>query len=290
MMRTMIATKLTAFVAFITGSLLFLVASEARAFVLPSYFKASPSFPRSVLNLVSRTPDLASKTFNHHRVFATRSSSESSSMRKSTDVCVGLLLRETQQDAPNQTVIQDLMNELTLNATMEEPSPSWEPLIGYYNVSYTLAARPKDNPVGGKWTRSPTMGLRPWSVQRTLQHILPMEPSNINVSAAAAAAAGVTSNNTTVAVSASASAVAQVINAIRLDCLDGWLGIWVILRGDAVPLSQDQARRAGQEEDDSDETKEGGDAEEHGVSTTTNHHQQQTKNLQEQQQEQQHAR
>ena len=99
----------------------------------------------------------------------------------------------------------------------------FEPLLGYYNVSYTLTTRPKDNPVGGKWTRL-------WKVQRMLQHVLPSDSAS--------------SSDMT-----STSSVAQVVNAIRLDLLWRVIGIWVLLRGDAVPLKQDVARKKSEGKD-----------------------------------------
>jgi hypothetical protein len=88
----------------------------------------------------------------------------------------------------------------------------FDALIGYYNVSCTLTARPNDNPVGGKWTRNPKLV----QIRRTLQHILPVREHN-----------------------SLEHAVAQAINVIRLDFLFGLLPIWIVLRGDAVPLEKD---------------------------------------------------
>jgi hypothetical protein len=108
-------------------------------------------------------------------------------------------------------------------------------LIGYYNVSCTLTTRPNDNPVGGKWTRTRRSSTNTknsrlnnnnsnnkynnkrtlWAVRRTLQHILPRRPDGL------------------------AAAVAQAINIIRLDLLFGLLPVWIVLRGDVVPLEED---------------------------------------------------
>ena len=93
-------------------------------------------------------------------------------------------------------------------------------LIGYYNVSYTLTARTNDNPVGGKWTRNQKL----WRIKRTMQHVLlPTTTTSTQQKSS--------NNNNNV--------VAQVVNAIYLECLWGLIPIWIVLRGDAIPLDQD---------------------------------------------------
>ena len=104
----------------------------------------------------------------------------------------------------------DQLIEASTNASDVEAieNPDFYALIRYYNVSYTRTARANDNPVGGKWTRSPKF----WNVRRTLQHILPPVKE---------------------------SSIGQAINVIRLDLLGGLIPIWIMLRGDAVPLTKD---------------------------------------------------
>ncbi|CAJ1929396.1 unnamed protein product [Cylindrotheca closterium] len=102
------------------------------------------------------------------------------------------------------------------NNESEDQEENFDELIGYYNVSYTLTSKPKENPVGGKWTRS----QRLLKIQRTMQHVLPLSSSSSTSS------------------SAKGAAVAQVINAIFLECFWGLLPIWIVLRGDAVPLNK----------------------------------------------------
>ncbi len=132
--------------------------------------------------------------------------------------------------------IPDLMSKLSSNAqnyVLDESCPSslFDPLVGYYNVSYTLTSRPNDNPVGGKWTR----GL--WTIKRTMQHVLPPLP--------------LTTDSSTIA----SRAVAQVVNAIRLELLWGFVGVWVLLRGDAVPLKLDPTSSDTSTEDSSNKSK-----------------------------------
>ena len=140
--------------------------------------------------------------------------------------------KETLDENP----IPDLMTKLSSNAQdyiLDETSPSslFEPLVGYYNVSYTLTSKPNDNPVGGKWTR----GL--WTIKRTMQHVLPPLP--------------VTTDSSTVA----SRAVAQVVNAIRLELLWGFVGVWVLLRGDAVPLKLDPTTNENSDSEESSKMK-----------------------------------
>jgi hypothetical protein len=127
--------------------------------------------------------------------------------------------QDKEQDSNTRDVIQNLIWSLSNTSTSTSTHTNsteesiFEPILGYYNVSYTLTARPKDNPVGGKWTRL-------WKVRRMLQHVLP-------------------TNNRTITTTAT-KVVAQVVNAIRIELLWGMIGIWVLLRGDAIPLKEDQ--------------------------------------------------
>ncbi len=156
-----------------------------------------------------------------------------SSISQSSRLCVDELLHQVSSDNPARGVIQELIISLSNSTTITnskhpnqtttttdtissntatEVDAMFEPLLGYYNVSYTLTIRPNDNPVGGKWTRL-------WKVRRMLQHILPA------------------------VLTSSSQSVAQVVNAIQLDLLWGKIGIWVLLRGDAIPLSRDLANK-----------------------------------------------
>ena len=96
--------------------------------------------------------------------------------------------------------IHETIKQLTSTQLINASSTSdFDGLIGYYNVTCTLTARPNDNPVGGKWTRKSTKNL--WVIRRTLQHILPKRPDGL------------------------ANAVAQAVNVIRLDLFFGLLPV-----------------------------------------------------------------
>lgn len=141
--------------------------------------------------------------------------------------------KEENEEGLDEIKIRDLITNLSSNAEKyvlddESTSSLFDPLVGYYNVSYTLVSRPNDNPVGGKWTR----GL--WTVKRTMQHVLPplpVVPTSSNESE--------DSSSPNESPSVASKAVAQVLNAIRLELLWGFVGVWVLLRGDAVPLKLD---------------------------------------------------
>jgi hypothetical protein len=99
-----------------------------------------------------------------------------------------------------------------------DPSPSrFTPLLGLYEVRSVITANPKDNPVGGKWTRSQSL----FRTRATFQHLLPL-------------------NSTGYSQLQNDMAVAEAINIVSLDALNGLLRITVILRGDTIPLSSDE--------------------------------------------------
>jgi hypothetical protein len=147
------------------------------------------------------------------------------------DSCVDELLKQVQMEDPSRGIILECMANLSSSAegigreknktssTRSNPvqqTSIFEPILGYYNVSYTLTTREKDNPVGGKWTRMQQL----WKVQRVLQHVLPPTAPPDNSPS-------------------SSSVVAQIINAIQLKCLWGLIDVWVLLRGDAVPFIEE---------------------------------------------------
>jgi hypothetical protein len=114
-------------------------------------------------------------------------------------------------------ILQQLEGSFVAPDEDEDPNRNrFDPLVGYYNVSYTLKAQQKDNPVGGKWTRTTGIAQKFLRTRRTLQHILP--------------------TNTTGLVQ-DPKAVAEAVNVIALEALFGLIRLTVILRGDAVPIA-----------------------------------------------------
>lgn len=109
-------------------------------------------------------------------------------------------------------------SDITTDEENDDPS-RFDPLIGLYEVKSVLSKNKKDNPVGGKWTRSNGLAQKLFQTRATFQHLLPF--------------------NATGQVR-SEEAVAEAINIVGLDALGGLLRATVILRGDAVPLSSEE--------------------------------------------------
>ncbi|KAL7539458.1 hypothetical protein ACHAXR_011866 [Thalassiosira sp. AJA248-18] len=99
----------------------------------------------------------------------------------------------------------------------------FDPLIGLYEVKAVLTSNKKDNPVGGKWTRSNGLAQKLFQTRATFQHLLPFNATGLSLS--------------------SENAVAEAINVVSLDALDGLFRATVILRGDAVPLSSEELQQ-----------------------------------------------
>jgi len=108
-------------------------------------------------------------------------------------------------------------NTTTLSA---DDLSRFQPLLGLYEVKSVITSNPKDNPVGGKWTRANSLMQKLFRTRSTFQHLVQFNSTGLS--------------------STYAEAVAEAINIISLDALDGLLRATVILRGDAVPLSIEQ--------------------------------------------------
>jgi len=192
-------------------------------------------------------------------LFAT--SDETSDSTTSIRTVDKLLERVETKDGDVESVDKEKIRELIATLSSDADQYVWdeksssslfEPLIGYYNVSCTLTDKPDDNPVGGKWTR----GL--WTVKRTMQHVLPPLPVQRVPDKNVTELDGSQDEPQSVLVAGdavSALAVAQVINAIRLELLWGFVNIWVLLRGDAVPLKLDENIPIKDENDSKDNSK-----------------------------------
>jgi hypothetical protein len=155
---------------------------------------------------------------------ATGSRTSSLSLSSKEGLLVEDLFRLVKEDTPttdSQDVdkkVSGLLQQLEgYFVAPEDDNPNrFDALIGYYNVSYTLKAQEKDNPVGGKWTRTTGFAQKLLRTRRMLQHILP--------------------TNTTGLVQ-DPKAVAEAVNVIVLEALFGLIRLTVILRGDAVPIA-----------------------------------------------------
>jgi hypothetical protein len=109
------------------------------------------------------------------------------------------------------------------------------PLLGLYEVRAVLSSNVDDNPVGGKWTRNDGLVQRLFRTRVAHQHLLPANSTGLSRLADEAAATATATTTT---------AVAEALNVVSLDALDGAFRITVVLRGDAFPLARDERRIA----------------------------------------------
>ena len=135
------------------------------------------------------------------------------------------LVRSSDETSDNDAVIRRAVSELeALTVPIQDVGESderFKPLVGLYEVDKVLSTNKKENPVGGKWTRNNSLAQMLFKTRATFQHILPLNST------------GLTKNS-------AVGAVAEAINVISLDALGGMFRIWIVLRGDAVPLRRDE--------------------------------------------------
>lgn len=159
---------------------------------------------------------------NPSPLFATRGSNiESESLLS--------ILSKDDDDISSQQKKIMLRNEVSslesqFTSTEEDGDPKrFNPLIGLYEVASVITNNDKENPVGGKWTRSGGFAQKLFKTRKTYQHILPY-------------------NSTGLARYDGETSVAEAINVVSLDGLGGLLRATVILRGDAVPLTPQELK------------------------------------------------
>lgn len=109
-----------------------------------------------------------------------------------------------------------------VETTTADYASRFEPLLGLYQVKYVQTISKKDNPVGGKWTRSNGLAQKLFKTRDTFQHLVPYNETGFS--------------DTNLA----KESVAEAINVVSLDAIDGMFRATVILRGDAVPLSAEE--------------------------------------------------
>mmetsp|Transcript_3039 Transcript_3039/g.6579 ORF Transcript_3039/g.6579 Transcript_3039/m.6579 type:complete len:565 (-) Transcript_3039:80-1774(-) len=130
--------------------------------------------------------------------------------------------------------IRDIIASLEVNYVngTHDDVDRFTPLIGLYRVQQVLSRlndknNKNNNPVGGKWTRSNGIAQRIFRTRNSFQHILPVNSTSLSPP-----------NNSRA--NATTAAVAEAINVVSLDALNGAFRVTVILRGDAVPLSKEE--------------------------------------------------
>ena len=131
------------------------------------------------------------------------------------------IIDAVRMEPKNDSQIAGMIEELesTAKPVLEDSPDRFLPLVGLYDVSFIKSTKPRDNPVGGKWTRKHGIAQKILKTRRTFQHILPA--------------------NTTTARCRSDS-VGEAVNVVSLEAFWGLLRVSVILRGDAVPLTMEE--------------------------------------------------
>jgi len=131
-------------------------------------------------------------------------------------------VEEDHRDQIKSTIfsLEDSFRTSSTNTTASDNVSRFQPLLGLYEVQSVITSNPKDNPVGGKWTRANSLMQKLFRTRSTFQHLVQFNSTGLS--------------------STYVEAVAEAINIISLDALDGLLRATVILRGDAVPLSIEQ--------------------------------------------------
>mmetsp|Transcript_16348 Transcript_16348/g.29500 ORF Transcript_16348/g.29500 Transcript_16348/m.29500 type:complete len:460 (+) Transcript_16348:48-1427(+) len=157
-------------------------------------------------------------------------SSSVSDTTTTTDVDSGADDNNDQKDENEDKIknaIASLESSFLSSSTSSNNNKRFQPLIGLYEVTKVLPTKKGDNPVGGKWTRKNGLAQKLFRTRTTFQHLLPLEEPQ-------------TATRSESKEEKTEVAVAQAVNVVSLDALNGLLRITVILRGDAIPLSSDE--------------------------------------------------
>ncbi|CAB9507323.1 expressed unknown protein [Seminavis robusta] len=134
-----------------------------------------------------------------------------------SDALLEAIQSDPQDEAQIASCIEDLEAANPLPPIEEDAKKEdFDPLLGLYEVSFVKTKRPKDNPVGGKWTRKTGIAQKLLRTRRSFQHLVPTNSTGLTKTF---------------------SAVGEAINVISLEAFAGILRISVILRGDAIPLT-----------------------------------------------------
>lgn len=174
-----------------------------------------------IVSLILIGSNAFAPSFHTHYQFRLPSASNTDAPDGDSQQLVALMLSTEDKDecAINSTVLS-LESKFCRDSSTEDAA-RFRDLIDLYEVQHVLSSNKQNNPVGGKWTRPKGLAQKLFRTRKTYQHLLPL-------------------NQTGLSREASADAVAEAINVISLDALDGLIRAFVILRGDAVPLTLDE--------------------------------------------------
>jgi hypothetical protein len=143
--------------------------------------------------------------------------------------------RQMQQDYVNDSMINH-NRTVRANSTVNENSIDiFQSLLGWYDVKYVKTSRPNDNPVGGKWTRKNPIQQNVLRLIRTYQHLLP--PNTTGIGSRCIIHDHPINETTIIPV------VAEAINVLVFQALWGFWNVFVILRGDAIALTEEERCR-----------------------------------------------
>jgi len=129
----------------------------------------------------------------------------------------------TTTDSDIKDIVLQLENRYQQTSPNEE---RFQSLLGLYDVAHVMQTTRSDNSnaVGGKWTKKNIFTKQLLSIRRTFQHVLPFNSTGCSSS------------------TDEAEAVAEAVNVISCDALWGLMRLTILLRGDAVPLTQEEWR------------------------------------------------
>jgi len=141
-----------------------------------------------------------------------------------------------------------LLSEETDGDDNDDDPSRFDDLIGLYEVKSVLTKNKGENPVGGKWTRSNGLAQRLFRTRATFQHLLPVNATGLVLSSSRSSELGAADDASDADGGADSSpsravVVAEAVNVVSLDALDGLLRATIVLRGDAVPLSPSERSR-----------------------------------------------
>ena len=201
--------------------------SKTNAFTPVTFKHPAPS----VQTINTRRKDV-SKHFNQWRLNNNAVTNEEESQRLLT-----MLTRDDNDESSSAVIIANSISNLEAsfnnsNSTLNrnDAVERFNPLIDLYRVQYVQSSNSKNknnNPVGGKWTRSNGIVQKIFRTRKSYQHLLPFNET------------GMSSSYTINGV----DAIAEAINVISLDAFDGRVRAYVLLRGDAVPLTFEELKQ-----------------------------------------------
>lgn len=133
------------------------------------------------------------------------------------------------QELENSRSTGNIDADRAIDTVTENSMDRFKSLIGWYDVKYVKPSQPNENPVGGKWTRNNSFFSKVLRLEKTYQHILPVNSTGIGNQ--------FIKSDTE---QAKIPVVGEAINVLVFQALWGLLSVFVILRGDAIGLTEEE--------------------------------------------------